>query len=137
MTRRVGGTLRRPMTPADALRPATRRYLRAYPSASLCVGMTRGGEHHVLSLRARGEPAAPDALYALGALTQVLTGSLLALLVERGDLLTAGTLPGRLRSNDAIHVAVALRVGADETITCDRELEAAAVAAGLSAAQPT
>lgn len=57
--------------------------------------------------------------------------------ISRGDLLTAGTLPGRLRSNDAIHLAVALRVGADEMITYDRELEAAAVAAGLSAAQPT
>ncbi|HXR41662.1 MAG TPA: PIN domain-containing protein, partial [Acidothermaceae bacterium] len=30
--------------------------------------------------------------------------------VTRGDLLTAGALPGRLRSNDAIHLATALRL---------------------------
>lgn len=33
--------------------------------------------------------------------------------LTRGDLLTAGSLPGRLRSHDALHLAVALRVGAD------------------------
>ena len=56
--------------------------------------------------------------------------------VTRGDLLTAGTLPGRLRSNDAIHVAVALRVGADEMLTYDRELADVAAAAGLQVQQP-
>ena len=57
--------------------------------------------------------------------------------LTRGDLLTAGTLPGRLRSNDALHLAVALRVGADELVTYDTELVAAAVAAGIVAVQPS
>jgi predicted nucleic acid-binding protein len=56
--------------------------------------------------------------------------------VSRGDLLTAGALPGRLRSNDAIHLAVALRVGVDELITYDAELAAAAAAAGLTVTAP-
>jgi hypothetical protein len=56
--------------------------------------------------------------------------------LTRGDLLTAGTLPGRMRSNDAMHLAVALRVGADEMLTYDAELADAADAAGLSVAQP-
>lgn len=56
--------------------------------------------------------------------------------LTRGDLLTAGTLPGRLRSNDAVHLAVALRVGADEIICYDTELVTAANAAGISAVQP-
>lgn len=57
--------------------------------------------------------------------------------LTRGDLLTAGTLPGRLRSNDAMHLAVALRVGADELVTYDTELVAAANAAGIVAVQPS
>ncbi len=56
--------------------------------------------------------------------------------LTRGDLLTAGTLPGRLRSNDALHLAVALRVGADELVTYDTELVAAANAAGIVVVQP-
>jgi uncharacterized protein len=57
--------------------------------------------------------------------------------LTRGDLLTAGTLPGRLRSNDAIHLAVALRIGADELVTYDTELVAAANAAGIAVVQPS
>ncbi len=56
--------------------------------------------------------------------------------LSRGDLLTAGTLPGRLRSNDAIHLAVALRLGADEMITYDDELAAAAGSAGVTVLRP-
>lgn len=56
--------------------------------------------------------------------------------LTRGDLLTAGTLPGRLRSNDAAHLATALRIGADEVLTYDSELAKAAAAAGLSVTQP-
>lgn len=74
-----------PGSPADAVLHATRRYLRAYPSAALCVGITHRGVHHVQALRHAGSPAAPDSLYALGFLTQVFTGSLLALLVDRGE----------------------------------------------------
>lgn len=74
-----------PGSPADALLHATRRYLRAYPSAALCVGITHRGAHHVQALRGEGPPPAMDALYELGALTQVFTGTLLALLVDRGE----------------------------------------------------
>ena len=56
--------------------------------------------------------------------------------VSRGDLLTAGALPGRLRSNDAIHLAVALRVGVEEMVTYDAELASAAAAAGLAVTAP-
>jgi len=56
--------------------------------------------------------------------------------LTRGDLLTAGTLPGRLQSNDAIHLAVALRIGADQLVTYDDELAAAASAAGVLVVQP-
>ncbi len=57
--------------------------------------------------------------------------------VTRGDLLTAGNLPAQLRSNDAIHLAVALRVGADEMITYDTELAGASNAAGVIAVGPS
>ncbi len=57
--------------------------------------------------------------------------------LTRGDLLTAGTLPGQLRSHDAIGLAVALRIGAEELLTYDTELAAAADAAGLAVVQPT
>jgi predicted nucleic acid-binding protein len=56
--------------------------------------------------------------------------------LTRGDLLTAGALPGRLRSNDAIHLAVALRIGADAMLSYDEELANAAAATGLSVQQP-
>jgi hypothetical protein len=53
----------------------------------------------------------------------------------RGDMLGAGT-HAPLRSNDAIHLAVALRVGADQIVTYDAELAAAAGAAGLTVLAP-
>lgn len=56
--------------------------------------------------------------------------------LARGDLLTAGALPGRLRSGDAVHLAVALRVGADGIVTYDAELAAAATASGLEVLAP-
>ncbi len=55
--------------------------------------------------------------------------------VTRGDLLTAGT-HAPLRSNDAIHLATALRIGADGMITYDQELVAAALSAGLHVSAP-
>ena len=57
--------------------------------------------------------------------------------LTRGDLLTAGTLPGRLRSNDTLHLAVALRVSADELVTYGTELVAAANAAGILTVRPS
>jgi predicted nucleic acid-binding protein len=55
--------------------------------------------------------------------------------LSRGDMLAAGT-HAPLRSNDAIHLAVALRVGCEEMVTYDEELAAAAAAAGLSVLSP-
>jgi uncharacterized protein len=55
--------------------------------------------------------------------------------LTRGDLLAAGT-HAPLRSNDAIHLAVALRVGADEIVTYDRELAERAAAAGVPVLSP-
>lgn len=55
--------------------------------------------------------------------------------LTRGDLLAAGT-HAPLRSNDAIHLAVALRVGAEEIITYDGELAERAAAAGLPVLSP-
>ena len=56
--------------------------------------------------------------------------------LTRGDLLAAGT-HAPLRSNDAIHLAVALRVGADEIVTYDGELIEQATAAGLPVLSPS
>jgi predicted nucleic acid-binding protein len=55
--------------------------------------------------------------------------------ITRGDLLAAGT-HAPLRSNDAIHLAVALRVGADEIVTYDIELATRATAVGLHVLSP-
>ncbi|MHB1783482.1 MAG: type II toxin-antitoxin system VapC family toxin [Acidimicrobiales bacterium] len=55
--------------------------------------------------------------------------------LTRGDLLAAGT-HAPLRSNDAIHLAVALRVGCEEILTYDAELAARARSAGLEVRSP-
>lgn len=55
--------------------------------------------------------------------------------LTRGDLLAAGT-HAPLRSNDAIHLAVALRVGADEIVTYDGELSKRATAVGVAVLSP-
>lgn len=55
--------------------------------------------------------------------------------VTRGDLISAGTR-SPLRSNDAIHLAVALLPGADEIFTYDAELARAAAAAGVRVVAP-
>ena len=55
--------------------------------------------------------------------------------ITRGDVLAAGT-HAPLRSNDAIHLATALRLGVDDIITYDDELAAAAIAAGIKVLAP-
>lgn len=50
--------------------------------------------------------------------------------LTRGDMIAAGT-HSPLRSNDAIHLAVAIRLGVDEMVTYDDELADASRAAGL------
>ena len=52
------------------------------------------------------------------------------------DFVRAGASPGRLRSLDALHLAVALRIGAQEFIAYDLELGAAAEQAGLTLLSP-
>lgn len=55
--------------------------------------------------------------------------------LSRGDMIAAGT-HAPLRSNDAIHLAVAIKLGADELVTYDDELADAARRAGLSVLAP-
>ncbi len=55
--------------------------------------------------------------------------------LTRGDMIAAGT-HAPLRSNDAIHLAVAIRLGVDELITYDQELADAANRAGLTVLAP-
>lgn len=55
--------------------------------------------------------------------------------LTRGDMIAAGTLVP-LRSNDAIHLAVAIRLGVDEFVTYDTELAKAATTAGLAVFAP-
>jgi predicted nucleic acid-binding protein len=86
--------------------------------------------HTELHCAAGRHPAAVD----LDAVQSVLDVVSLVDLT-RGDLLAAGTHTP-LRSNDAIHLAVALRVGCDEMITYDVELAAAARTAGLAVSSP-
>lgn len=75
----------------------------------------------------------PDAL-ALDALSAVL--DVIDLVdVTRGDLLAAGT-QAPLRSNDAIHLAAALRIGVDEVVTYDGEFARAASRAGIRVVAP-
>lgn len=62
----------------------------------------------------------------------------LELLMPDGDVFrTAGLLPGaELRSLDALHVAAALRWGADGVVTYDERQASAVRAVGLSVATP-
>ncbi|MBA3604822.1 MAG: PIN domain-containing protein [Acidimicrobiia bacterium] len=55
--------------------------------------------------------------------------------LTRGDMIAAGT-HAPLESNDAIHLAVAIRLGTDEMVTYDLELAEAAKAAGLAINAP-
>lgn len=65
---------------------AVRRYLRAYPAALLGLGVTARGSHHVEELGGETRPPASGAIFELGGLTQVFTGALLAVLVDRGEV---------------------------------------------------
>lgn len=87
--------------------------------------------HTELHCAARRHPDDVDV-----AVVQTVLSNVSLVDVTRGDLLTAPTVPGRLRSQDAVHLAVALRVGATHLITYDSELAAAAVAAGVVVVAP-
>lgn len=56
--------------------------------------------------------------------------------LTRGDMIAAGT-HAPLRSNDALHLAVAIRLGVDEVVTYDLELADAASKAGLPVLSPS
>lgn len=55
--------------------------------------------------------------------------------LTRSDMVMGGTL-APLRSNDALHLAAAIRLDADELVTYDHELAAAAQRAGLDVLSP-
>ena len=86
--------------------------------------------HAEMHCAAGRHPESVDAV-AVGAVLEAVN------LIEltRGDLLAAGT-HAPLRSADAIHLAVALRVGAEEIATYDVELADAARSAGLVPLSP-
>lgn len=75
------------------------------------------------------------AVITVGAVTAVLDAIDLVD-ITRGDLLAAGT-HAPLRSNDAIHLVTALRLGVDEMVSYDNELSQAAAAAGVRVVAPT
>lgn len=75
----------------------------------------------------------PD-LVAVEAITAVLESVDLVDL-SRGDMIAAGAY-APLRSNDALHLAVAIRLGVDELLTYDAELSAAASRVGLRLLSP-
>lgn len=68
------------------------------------------------------------------AVNQVLDAVNLADL-SRADLVAAGA-HSPLRSNDAIHLAVAIRLSVDEMVTYDRKLTAAARGVGIAVVAP-
>jgi predicted nucleic acid-binding protein len=82
------------------------------------------------------KPAVVAAFAPLAASRQVaLSRPVVFESVAGGDLLAAGT-HAPLCSNDAIHLAVALRVGADEIVTYDADLAERAGSAGLALLSP-
>ncbi len=107
-------------------------------SAALLIELTTTGRRLVASwlLHAELHCAAgrhPTVL-TLDAITKVIDAVALVD-VTRGDLLAAGTL-APLRSNDAIHLAAAIRIGVDEVVTYDGELARAAASAGIRVVAP-
>lgn len=87
--------------------------------------------HTELNRAARRHPDAVD-VADVGLVLDTIT----LIDLTRGDLLIASALPGGLRSHDAIHLAVALRVGSEEMITYDDELADAARHAGVMVVAP-
>ncbi|MFA7476515.1 MAG: type II toxin-antitoxin system VapC family toxin [Acidimicrobiia bacterium] len=56
--------------------------------------------------------------------------------LTRGDMISAGS-HAPLRSHDAIHLSVAMRLAVDEILTYDQELSSAARAVGLAVSAPS
>lgn len=107
-------------------------------SAALLVEVTSGRHRLVASWLLHTElhcaAGRHPSVLSLDAITSVL--DVVALIdVTRGDLLAAGT-HAPLRSNDAIHLATALRIGVDEVVTYDVEFARAAASAGIRVVAP-
>lgn len=66
---------------------------------------------------------------------QSLLGRITLVELVRRDLIDAGTR-APLRTHDAIHLAVAIRIGAGEMITYDAELAEASQRAGIKVVNP-
>lgn len=75
----------------------------------------------------------PDSISVVGVASVLAAITLVDL--TRGDMIAAGTHTP-LRSNDALHLAVAIRLGVDEIITYDREMGEAASAVGFAVVTP-
>lgn len=75
----------------------------------------------------------PDDVSIEPVLTALETVNLVDL--TRGDMIAAGT-HAPLRAGDAVHLAVAIRLGVDEVFTYDRELATAVQDAGLKPMAP-
>ena len=71
-----------------------------------------------------------------GELVNAVLGGLTLVDLARTDLMYAAALPGGLRSADAIHLAVAIRLESDVLVAYDADLLAAAVEAGLNVLSP-
>jgi predicted nucleic acid-binding protein len=71
-----------------------------------------------------------------GELVNSVLGGINLVDLARPDLMYAAALPGGLRSADAIHLAVAIRLQTDVLVAYDAELLAAAVDAGLNVLSP-
>lgn len=110
----------------EAETDALKTYFAANSVQTLCAAWLLHTELHCAAGR-RGTASA-----------ELLSGVLAVVeLVDliRGDFVAAGTL-APLRAQDALHLAVAMRVGADEVVTYDRELADAAERAGLRVVSP-
>lgn len=80
---------------------------------------------------AAGRRADADQQFA-SALCQYLT----LVDVVKSDFLRAATAPWRIRGADALHIAVALRIGASSFVTYDKEQARAARMLGFEVVQP-
>ena len=107
--------------------------LAAYVDERLAAGETFASSHllvtelHRLAARVSAAPTDVTAVLSVLALT----------MPDAATYRAAGLLPGSVRSLDALHVASALDLGADDFVSFDERQLAAAAAAGIPAANPS
>lgn len=107
--------------------PVLRRYLRDRRVVSSELAIVE-----LARVERMAEPARAPRAAARGVLAEVSLASLSRELLERAAELTSR----RVRSLDAVQLATALTVEADELVAYDRRLLDAATAAGLTVASP-